>query len=116
MNESNISIALAYYEAFENKDIQTIAKLLHPDVHFVAPMGEQKGREAVVEAAKRLLPLLKSVEVRAKFSSGDQVALVYDMNLTGPVSHCPTAVLMTIREGMIVRTELYYDARPFGNL
>lgn len=116
MADSNISVALAYYKAFENKDVETIAKILHPDVGFIAPMGNSRGRAAVVEAAKRLLPLIKSIEVRAKFSSDDQVMLVYDLNLTAPVDRCPSAVLMTIREGMIVRTELFYDARPFGNL
>ena len=61
-------------------------------------------------------PPLKSVDVRAKFSSGDQAMLVYDMNLTAPVDESPGAVLMTTRETMIVRAELFYYARPFGNL
>jgi len=116
MKNNNIESALAYYKAFEDKDIQAIAQHLHPEVQFVAPMGENKGKDAVVEAAKRLIPLVKSINVRAKFASGDQVVLVYDMNLTGPVTVCPTAVLMTFKEGLIARTELYYDARPFGNL
>ncbi len=115
MADPNTSVALAYYKAFENKDLDTIADILHPDVEFIAPIGIIKGRAAVVEAAKRLLPLLKSINVRAEFSSGDQAMLVYDMNLSAPVEKCPAAVLMTIREGMIVRTELFYDARPFGN-
>lgn len=116
MADTNISVALAYYKAFENKDVETITKILHHDVEFIAPMGNSKGREAVVEAAKRLLPLIKSIDVRAKFGSGDQVMLVYDLNLTAPVDRCPSAVLMTIKDGMIRRTELFYDARPFGNL
>ena len=116
MNNDNIVSALAYYKAFEDKDLQSIAKHLHPDVQFVAPMGESKGRDAVVEAAKRLVSLIKSIDVRAKFASGDQVALIYDMHLTAPVDVCPTAVLMTFKDGLIARTELYYDARPFGNL
>ncbi|HUI30438.1 MAG TPA: nuclear transport factor 2 family protein [Candidatus Acidoferrales bacterium] len=116
MDANNIESALAYYNAFEKKDLGAIARHLHPDVQFVAPMGESRGREAVVEAAKRLIPLVERIDVRAKFASGDQVALVYDMHLTGPVKICPTAVLMTFKNDLIARTELYYDARPFGNL
>lgn len=116
MNDDNISSALAYYKAFEDKNIGAIARHLDPDVQFIAPMGESKGREAVVEAAKRLAPLVERIDVRAKFASGDQVVLIYDMHLSGPVKLCPTAVLMTFKDGLIARTELYYDTRPFGNL
>jgi len=82
MNENNITSALAYYKAFEEKNIGAIARHLHPDVQFAAPMGESKGRDAVVEAAKRLVPFVKSINVRAKFASGDQVVLVYDLHLS----------------------------------
>lgn len=116
MSDSNISVALAYYKAFENKDVESITNILHPDIEFITPMGNSRGSASVIEAAKRLLPLIKSIDVRAKFSSADQVMLVYDLNLTAPVDRCPSAVLMTIRENLIVRTELFYDARPFGNL
>ena len=116
MNDNNISIAEAYYKALAAKDLNTAGNYLHPDVKFIAPMGESNGRAAVIEAAKRLAPLLKGIDVRARFSSGDQVVLIYDMRLTAPVDVCPTAVLMTIRNGLISRTELFYDARPFGNL
>jgi len=78
-------------------------------------MGESKGREAVITAAKRLVSILKSVDVRAEFSSGNQVVLIYDMVLTQSVERCPTAAFMTIKDGLITRTELFYDARPFGN-
>lgn len=116
MNESNIALAEAYYKALVNKDLKTAESHLHPDVHFVAPMGESRGRDKVIEAAKRLVPLLKGVDIRARFSAGDQVALIYDMKLTAPVDICPTAVYMTFKDGLIARTELFYDARPFGNL
>jgi ketosteroid isomerase-like protein len=116
MSEINIASADAYYKAFNEKDPAGIAKQLHPDVQFVAPMGNLSGREAVVEAAKRLLGVMKSIKIREKFSSGDQVMLVYDLYYGEAGAICPSAVLMNFRDGLIIRTELFYDARPFGNL
>jgi len=116
MTESNVASAEAYYNAFNNKDISGIASRLHPEVQFVAPMGNLSGKEAVVEAAKRLLSVMKNIKIRAKFSSGDQVMLVYDLYYGEAGAICPSAVLMNFKDGFIARTELFYDARPFGNL
>ncbi len=116
MSDSNLAVAEAYYKAFVDKDIPGIARRLHPEVSFVAPMGESHGRDAVVEAAKRLVPILKGVTIRARFASGDQVVLVYDMTFEEPLSRCRTAAWMTVADGLIARSELFYDARPFGNL
>jgi hypothetical protein len=116
MTDQNITFAEAYYKAYNDKDLKAIARHLCPDVQLVAPMGESSGREAVLEAAKRFLTIINSVEIRARFGSGDQVMLAYDLNYGKPAAICRTAVLMTFKEGLIARLELFYDARPFGNL
>jgi SnoaL-like protein len=116
MSEDNIASAEAYYRAFNDKDLAGIARRLHPDVQFVAPFGESSGRATVLEAAKRLLGILKSIEIRARFGSGDQVMLAYDLVYGEPAQVCHAAVLMNFQDGLIARIELFYDARPFGNL
>ncbi len=114
--EKNIGLADDYYKGFIDRDLTRISSHLHPDVHFIAPMGELKGRDAVVEAAKRLVNIMKGLIIRARFSSGDQVVLVYDIQYGDPIGICRTAVMMNFKDGLIIRTELFYDARPFGNL
>jgi ketosteroid isomerase-like protein len=116
MNDNNIATAEAFYNAFNNNDLAGIEERLHPEVQYVAPMGELSGREAVLVAAKRLLTTMKSIKIRARFSSGDQVMLVYDLYYGETGAVCPSAVLMNFKDGLIVRNELFYDARPFGNL
>ena len=116
MTENNVASAESYYEAFNEKDISGMGRHLHPEVQFVAPMGESSGKESVLEAARRLLGTIKSIKVRAKFGSGDQVMLAYDLYYGEPVAVCRTAVLMKFRDGLIAHIELFYDARPFGNL
>jgi ketosteroid isomerase-like protein len=116
MVEDNIAFAKSYYNAFNNKDIEAIARHLHPDVHFVAPMGESTGIDDLLGAATRLIGVLKSITIRASFGAGDQVMLAYDLNYGEPIGICRVAVLMNFKEGLIARIELFYDARPFGNL
>lgn len=116
MAGSTVASAEAYYEAFNAKDLAGIAAHLHPDVQFVAPMGESSGKAAVLEAAKRLLGIIKSIKIRARFGSRDQAMLACDLYYGEPVGVCRTAVLMNFKEGLIARIELFYDARPFGNL
>ena len=111
--ERNVASAEAYYKAMEEKDVSGMAQYLHSDVHLVGPMDALTGKEAVLGAAKRLFNLIRSIKVRAKLGSGDQVVLTYDMDFAEPVGICRTAVFMTFKDGLIARSELFFDARPF---
>ena len=114
MTEKNVASAVAYYEAMADKDLTGMARHLHPDVRLVTPMEELTGKEAVLEAAKRLLPLINSIKVHAKFGSEDQAMLTYDMDFSAPIEVCRAAALMTFKDGLIMRNEIFFDARPFN--
>jgi hypothetical protein len=113
MTENNVAFAVAYYKAMSDKELNGMARHLHPDVRLVTPMEELVGKEAVLEAAKRLLNFIKSIKVHAKFSSEDQAMLTYDMDFAEPIGICRAAALMTFKDGLIVRNEIFFDARPF---
>jgi len=113
VTERNVTTAEAYYEAMNDKDLAGVARHLHPDVRFVGPMADLVGKEAVLEAAKRFVTLIKSLRVRAKFGSDDTAMLAYDVDFGEPIGICRTAVLMTFKDGLIASIELFYDARPF---
>jgi hypothetical protein len=113
MIEKNETSAVAYYEAMTDKDLPGMARHLHPAVRLATPMEELTGKEAVLEAAKRLLNLIESIKVRAKFGSEDQAMLSYDMVFAEPIGVCRAAALMTFKDGLIVRNEVFYDASPF---
>jgi SnoaL-like domain len=114
MTEKNVATAVAYYKAMSDKELTGMARCLHPEVRLVSPMEELVGKEAVLDAAKRLLPLIKSIEVHAKFGSEDQAVLTYDMDFAEPIGICRAAALMTFKDSLIVRNELFFDARPFA--
>ena len=113
MTQRNAASAAAYYKAMNDKDLASMARYLHSDVRLVTPMEELAGKEAVLEAAKRLLNLIKSIEVHAKFESEDQAMLTYNMDFGEPIGVCRAAALMTFKDGLIVRNEIFFDTRPF---
>ncbi len=113
MTEKNLASAVAYYTAMADKDLPGMARHLHPDVRLVTPMEELTGKEAVLGAAQRLMNFIQSIQVHAKFGSEDQAMLSYDMDFAEPIGVCRAAALMTFKDGLIVRNELFFDASPF---
>jgi ketosteroid isomerase-like protein len=113
MTEKSVASAVAYYKAMADKDLAGMARHLHPDVRLISPMEELIGKEAVLAAVKPLLNLVKSIRVHAKCGSQGQAMLTYDMEFAEPIGAVRTAVLMTFKDGLIARSELFFDARPF---
>lgn len=111
--ETTVTIATVYYQALGNKDTAGVAKLLHPDVRLIGPLGEFAGEEAVLQAVTRLATLLKSLRVNASFGSQDQAMVNYDVDFGQPIGVCRTAALLTFQDSLIARIELFFDARPF---
>ncbi len=114
MNQSNIAIAKAFYTAMGEKKIGEMEKYLHPDVQFSAPLAKLEGKEAYLEALKNFTAFFKTLAIRATFGEGNQAMVVYDADCPAPIGHLPSAALMTLSEGRIIKIELFYDARPFG--
>jgi len=113
MNENNVAVAEAYYTAMKEKNVEGMGKYLHPDVQFKGPLVEIKGKEAFLEAAKGFVTFFKTLTIRAKFGSGDQAMVVYDLDFPEPVGRLPTAGLITFQDGLIAKIELFCDGRPF---
>ncbi|MGA2648237.1 MAG: nuclear transport factor 2 family protein [Candidatus Sulfotelmatobacter sp.] len=113
MTHGNSAFAEAYYKAMNDKDVSGMARRLHPDVRLVTPMEELTGRDAVLEAAQRLMNFIKSIQIHTKFESEDQAMLTYRMDFAEPIGVCRAAALMTFKDGLIVRNEIFFDPRPF---
>ena len=95
MTEKNVASAVAYYKAMADKDLAAMARHLHPDVRLVTPMEELTGKDAVIQAAERLLNFIQGIKVHATFGSEDQAMLSYDMDFADPIGVCRAAALMT---------------------
>ena len=112
MNKTNVDIAEAYYKAMGEKKFNDMEKHLHPEVQLKNPLGELKGKEAVFEAAKKFAVHFKTLKIRTRMDSGDQVMLVYDLDYPAPIGSVPAAGLLNFKDGLITRIELFLDVRP----
>jgi ketosteroid isomerase-like protein len=111
--ETNVTSAEAYYQALQERDFDGLARQLHPDVKCVGLISEVTGKEAVLEAAKQFLTLLKNLTMHATFgSTSEKAVLTYDVDFGPSVGIWRTAVLMTFKDGLIANLELFYDTRP----
>ena len=109
-NEPN---SAAYLDAWSRKDLDGIGAHLHPSVHFKGPMQELDGKDAVLESARRIFPLLERLNIRAQFTAGDRAMFAYDFICRAPIGVCRTAELVRFEGGLIKDIELFFDARPF---
>jgi hypothetical protein len=114
MSEKNLTSAVAYYQAMNNKDLYTIEKFLHPDVRLISPLADITGKEDVFNSVRHFLAVFNTLTVRAQFSSGTQAMLAYDLDCPAPIGLYRGAVLLTFQEDLIIRYELFYDTKPLA--
>jgi ketosteroid isomerase-like protein len=65
MAEKNVAAAEAYYRAMNHKDAAAVAEQLHPDIQLIGPLATLAGKDAVLEAAKRFMSLIKEIRIQA---------------------------------------------------
>lgn len=109
----NLSLAENYYKAMLAKDFDKMASYLHDNVHFIGPLSEMHGKESIVTAAKNFGGILQHIQIRSRFSSGNQIMFAYDMVVPAPIGKFRAAVLMEFTDRLISKIELFYDAIPF---
>ncbi len=112
--EKNIPLAEEYYTLVGEKNIEGIKQYLHPDVEFCGPLATLKGQDTVIKATSNFMNMFQSLRIRAKFGSGDQAMIVYDIDIPGIANDFPGASLMSFRDGLIVKIELFYDGSRFA--
>ena len=112
-NDGNLAIAEAYYNHMLKKNFDAMEQCLHPDVHFISPLAEMSGRGDVAKSARNLSNILASIEIRAKFSSGNQIMFAYDFMFPQPIGKLRSAVLMEFKDNLISKIELFFDGSLF---
>ncbi len=101
--------AVAYYTALGEKNIEAVKDYLHPDIQFSDPQEKVIGKEAVLKAAKGFTTIFKALTIRAKFGSKDQAMIVYDVEIPSLAKNLQAASLLSFREGLISKIELFYN-------
>ena len=112
-NQTHLERAESYYRAIIAKDFDKMAGYLHDDVHFIGPLAEMRGKNSVFTAEKHFAETLQDIQIRSKFSSGNQIMFAYDRVAPECIGKSRVAVLMEFTDGLISTIELFYDARSF---
>jgi hypothetical protein len=82
-------------------------------MRLFGPLAEMRGKEPVVAAATNLSQILSNIEIRARFTAGNQIMLAYDFMFPEPIGKLRAAVLMEFTYHLISKIELFYDGRAF---
>jgi ketosteroid isomerase-like protein len=107
-----LEVALAYYRAWTNKELDTAMSYIAEDIICEAPAGRLQGAEAYRAFMAPFIEMLVSSNMIAAFGD-DQTALVmYDTD-TIPVKSAPGAECATVREGKISHSRFVFDRAPF---
>ncbi|GAB4229752.1 MAG: hypothetical protein Tsb0021_07650 [Chlamydiales bacterium] len=113
MTVNIVDQAEKYYQLIGEKNIEEFKDFLDPNVEFSGPLAKLRGKDAVVEATSNFIKMFKSLKIRAKFGSGDQAMIIYDVDVPGLMEKFPGASLLSFQGGLIVRIELFYDGSHF---
>jgi SnoaL-like domain len=100
-----------YYDAWQNKQGDLGEVPLAADFQFVGPVASFESAEGYRAMAREAGQAVTSFEVRRQFVDGNEVCSIIDWEMaiagTGPMS---AAELLEVKDGVIVRGELIYDA------
>jgi ketosteroid isomerase-like protein len=123
MAPSNAALILTIFRAVEERDLQRLFALYHPDVEFYeAPSlpygGAYRGLESVFEHARLwqetwdpLQPGDRRMEPRVVAADGDEVVVLWRqkaINAVGEELDSPVLALYRIRENKLARAQMFH--------
>jgi hypothetical protein len=112
--KDTIAVAVAYYTALGNKNIEEVSEYLHPNIQFADPQEKVVGKDAVLRAAQGFMDIFKTLTIHAKFGSEDQAMIVYDVEIPNFAKTLRAASYLSFQEGLISKIELIYDTKCFA--
>ncbi|MGF6885973.1 ketosteroid isomerase-like protein [Nocardia sp. GAS34] len=112
-NKRALATALAYFEAWSNKDLDGAMSYIAEDIVCDAPPGRLSGAAAYREFMAPFLQILTGTRMLGAFGDDETAVMVYDTS-TMPVPSAPAAECLTVTGGKIVRSRFVFDTAPFN--
>ena len=104
-----------FYEAAKRKDMAACRSFLADDLVFVGLFETYSNPTAYLTAFTGLLGITNRIDVKTIIAQGDQAAIFFDLETTGPVEATTfVAEWHQVRNGKIVRVQSAFDGRPFA--
>jgi ketosteroid isomerase-like protein len=100
-----------YYDAWQTKNGDMSDVPLADDFEFTGPVASFDTAKGFRAMAREAGEAVTSFEVRRQFVDGDTVCSIIDWEMAIPgTGKMTSAELLEVRDGVIVRGELIYDA------
>jgi ketosteroid isomerase-like protein len=106
-------IAVAYYEAWTNKDMDLAMSYFADDVVCDAPAGRITGIAAYRDFLGPFTQIVLETKLIVAFGDDNTAVLMYDTR-TVPVADAPGAECVTVVDGKIVYNRFIFDRLPFA--
>ena len=104
-------IVAEYYDAWQSKQGDLSEVALADDFRFTGPVASFDNAEGFRAMALEAGQAVTSFDVRRQFVDGDAVCSIVDWEMAIPgVGRMTAAELLEVKDGLIVRGELIYDA------
>jgi len=104
-------IVAEYYDAWQSKQGDLSEVALADDFRFTGPVASFDNAEGFRAMALEAGQAVTSFDVRRQFVDGDAVCSIVDWEMAIPgVGAMTAAELLEVKDGLIVRGELIYDA------
>jgi hypothetical protein len=105
-------IALAYFGAWSEKDIDRMMSYIADDILCDAPPGRIAGAPAFREFWVGFMKMLNRARLIAAFGDETTALIMYDTE-TLPVKSAPAAEHLTVTNGKITACRIIFDRAPF---
>lgn len=105
------AVAAAYFQAWENKDIDRVRPLLHPNVSFVGAMGATNGVEETLGGLSGMFSMTRQVKVIKRWTDGPDVLTWFELS-TAAAGPLPVVNWSHVEDGLITRIRVTFDPRP----
>jgi SnoaL-like domain len=107
-----LEVALAYHEAWANRDFERAMTYIADDIVCDAPPGRIEGADAYRAFMGPFVEILERTRLIAAFGDDDTAVVLYDTD-TIPVKHAPGAEYVRVVDGEIVHSYFVFDRLPF---
>lgn len=109
-------IAGQYLAAVNARNIQSIGKTLHPDLHFVGPAGEVHGKASFLEVYHKVFANVENLDLTAESLADNLILFKYYMVMPAPIGPIQGTMKTTHAEnGLIKKIEMALPPAKSGN-
>ncbi len=115
---SSAQVFREYLDRFSDGDLEGARELLAEDFSFRGPMLEAEGRDAFLQGAAQLAPIVRGNQMLRQWEEGEEVCSIYEFSIETPAGagSIPMAEWVRVRDGKLLSARLIFDTAQMAAL